>query len=267
MPVMLGFTLAVQTPHSMSDSQPPGPHNEPQTHSVFDLDGGRACLDFANTLGSSPSSADRLTNYADLVAFAVQSELITPQDADWLRVQGEQEPRVAAGVVTRAKRLRQAMRRIFSRLAAGQQLPEADLGVLNVDLAASLAHARVVPTDAGDGHRWGWSGRNLDAPLWPITRSAADLLTSDEERALVRECGADDCAWLFMDTTRNRSRQWCSMQSCGNREKARRHYQRVRGRRETRGSATASAVDAPRAPEQGRRKQATPTGDASATAD
>jgi predicted RNA-binding Zn ribbon-like protein len=68
----------------------------------------------------------------------------------------------------------------------------------------------------------------MDAPLWGVTRSAADLLTSDTERPLVRECSAEDCHWLFLDTTRNRSRQWCSMKSCGNRQKARRHYQRVR---------------------------------------
>jgi predicted RNA-binding Zn ribbon-like protein len=204
---------------------------------VFDLDGGRACLDFANTLGSSSSSTDHLTDFADLVAFATQSDLLTPADADWLRAQGHVQPAVAASVLTRAKRLRGALRAIFSNVAAGTELREAELAELNTEVAAAMAHARVVPAGDGDGdhgsqgYRWGWSGRALDAPLWPITRSAADLLTSDEERALVRECGADDCAWLFMDTTRNRSRQWCSMQGCGNREKARRHYQRRRARR------------------------------------
>src|SRR5256885_1943109 len=79
--------------------------------------------------------------------------------------------------------------------------------------------------------------------IWSITRSAADLPTSDEQRQLVRECGAPDCLWLFVDTTKNRSRQWCSMQSCGNREKARRHYQRMRERRDI---SPGAAADAPR---------------------
>jgi predicted RNA-binding Zn ribbon-like protein len=220
-------------------AQPEPAPAQPEPY-TFDLDGGRACLDFANTRGSAASAPDHLADYADLVAFAAQSDLITPQDAEWLRAQAAREPAVAAGVLTRAKRLREAMRTIFASLAAGQSLPDAELGVLNFDLAASLSHARVVPTGTkkDGGYRWGWSGRNLDAPLWPITRSAADLLTSDDERGLVRECGADDCAWLFIDTTRNRSRQWCSMQSCGNREKARRHYQRVRDRRATVSAAT-----------------------------
>lgn len=240
---------------------------------LFDLDGGRACLDFINT---STADADHLRTYDDLLAFAAQSDLITPEDARWLQDDALREPAVAQGVMVRAVRLRDALRDIFLSVAAAEPVPEAQLGLLNFDLAASLSHARIVKADADDRYRWGWSGRNLDAPLWPITRSAADVLTSDEERHLVRECGASDCRWLFMDTTRNRSRQWCSMQSCGNREKARRHYQRVRDRREPIAaraapkqavSAVPEPVDAVQpARARVRRKEAAPPADATATA-
>jgi predicted RNA-binding Zn ribbon-like protein len=37
----------------------------------------------------------------------------------------------------------------------------------------------------------------------------------------VKICPADDCRWAFYDRSRNHSRTWCSMQVCGNREKAR----------------------------------------------
>src|SRR5712691_1718579 len=215
----------------------------PATDYVFDLDGGRACLDFANT---DSSSGDHLDSYADLVAFAAQSDLLTPDDAAWLRAEGDRDTATAAGVLVRAKALRAAMRGIFFKLADGEEPARRDLGVLNFDLAASLSHARVLPSGSG-AYTWGWTGRNLDAPIWPITRSAADLLTSDTERRLVRECGADDCKWLFLDTSKNRSRQWCSMQSCGNRQKARRHYQRVR---QTRNDGADAAPDRRR----GRRK-------------
>jgi len=43
----------------------------------------------------------------------------------------------------------------------------------------------------------------------------------------VKICPADDCRWAFYDTSRNRSRQWCSMEVCGNRAKARAHRQRA----------------------------------------
>ncbi|MEP7036175.1 MAG: CGNR zinc finger domain-containing protein [Actinomycetota bacterium] len=49
------------------------------------------------------------------------------------------------------------------------------------------------------------------------------------ERCLerVKICPADDCRWAFYDTSRNRSRQWCSMEVCGNRAKARAHRERA----------------------------------------
>jgi predicted RNA-binding Zn ribbon-like protein len=196
---------------------------------LFDLDGGRACLDFANTRSSS---GEHLNSYLDLVAFADQSKLITPPDVGWLQAHAGRNPAGAEAVLARATRLRNALQSIFSRLAAGQAPPETALAVLNGELAGSLGHARVQPADAPGELVWGWRDRALDLPLWPICRSAADVLVSESERRLVRECGAGDCAWLFVDTTRNRSRQWCSMRSCGNREKARRHYQRQRASRD-----------------------------------
>lgn len=236
-------------------------HQPVQTPSdyVFELDAGCTCLDFANTL---TFGRDHLNSYADLLAFADQAHLITPEDAAWLRARAERDQHSADGVLVRARWLRQAIRGIFGNLAAGETPRELDLDVLNRDLAESLAHARVL-AGSGGGYAWGWSGRDLDMLIWPITRSAADLLISDEQRQLVRECGAPDCLWLFVDTTKNRSRQWCSMQSCGNREKARRHYQRMRERRDI---SPGAAADAPRGRGRARRTPAAPVGDASATA-
>jgi predicted RNA-binding Zn ribbon-like protein len=135
----------------------------------------------------------------------------------------------AANALERARQLRPALFDIFSALADDRAPAAADLQELNAELSLSMTHACVEPTE--QGFSWGWSGDGLDQVLWPIVRSAADLLTSETQRLLVRECGADDCAWLFLDTSKNHSRQWCSMQSCGNREKARRHYQRRKAQR------------------------------------
>ena len=97
---------------------------------------------------------------------------------------------------------------------------------MNAVLAPGLSQARL----ALKGKRviWTWvETPALDRMLWPVARSAADLLTS-EKRERVRACAGENCSWLFMDTSRNRSRQWCDMQSCGNRAKAKRYYQRRR---------------------------------------
>ena len=94
----------------------------------------------------------------------------------------------------------------------------------------ALAHLQLTPLE--DGFRWDWSpeidGANLI--LWPVARAAAELLTSDKATR-VRVCEDDrGCGYLFIDQTKNHSRRWCSMESCGNRAKARRHYSRLQAR-------------------------------------
>jgi predicted RNA-binding Zn ribbon-like protein len=58
-----------------------------------------------------------------------------------------------------------------------------------------------------------------------VVRSIPRLLTSPEA-GRVRQCESETCAWLFLDQSRSRSRRWCDMKVCGDRAKARRHYER-----------------------------------------
>jgi predicted RNA-binding Zn ribbon-like protein len=186
-------------------------------------------LDFANTL--STSSGEHLNTYADLLAFAEESGVLSPEDGARLRTQASNQPARTEAVMERAYTLRAAIFATFSKVAAGRALDAEDLEMLNYEVAAGLARLRVVEDDTSASERsfhWGWSALELDRPLWNIARSAAEVLVSDEDRRRVRECGGAECRWLFLDTSKNRSRQWCSMQSCGNRQKARRHYERVR---------------------------------------
>ena len=60
----------------------------------------------------------------------------------------------------------------------------------------------------------------------PIVLAAAELLTSPQ-RLKIRACAAEDCGWLFLDTSRSGRRRWCTMESCGNRAKARRFHARA----------------------------------------
>lgn len=77
--------------------------------------------------------------------------------------------------------------------------------------------------------------------LWPVARSAAELLTSPDAQR-VRECALRSCSWLFVDRSRNRRRRWCDMKTCGNRAKARRHYRR---KQKSRAAEKASVNDGP----------------------
>ena len=66
----------------------------------------------------------------------------------------------------------------------------------------------------------------------PVGFLAAAVATVAIEQRLdrVKICPADDCRWAFYDISRNRSRQWCSMEVCGNRAKARAHRERIAAR-------------------------------------
>ena len=84
---------------------------------------------------------------------------------------------------------------------------------------------------AGDQHLvWSWSGSEQQAeiPLWKLAQSASDLLVS-EDAERVKDCGDPTCRWLFLDLSKNHTRRWCDMKTCGNRMKARRHQARLAG--------------------------------------
>jgi predicted RNA-binding Zn ribbon-like protein len=194
----------------------------------FSLSAGRLCLDFANSLDDrlTPSPREWLRSYAHLLAWAGQAGLVTDRQAGRLGDEAARRPEAAAEVLARAVTLREAIYRTFLALA-DQPFAAADLDTLNAELAVGMGRARVAPAEGG--FVWGWADDEsaLDRLLWPIARSAAELLTGDELDQ-VRVCGAGDCNWLFMDTSRNRSRRWCEMSTCGNRAKARRYQQRKR---------------------------------------
>jgi predicted RNA-binding Zn ribbon-like protein len=115
---------------------------------------------------------------------------------------------------------------IFSARARGEAAAQ-PLAVLTEELRAALSHVDLDTT--ADRYRWAWRHDRdavLQRPLWAVAKSAADLLTSGRALA-VRQCAAETCWWLFLDTSRNQSRRWCDMKVCGNREKVRRFYERA----------------------------------------
>lgn len=195
----------------------------------FDLTGGHISLDFANTVdGRMSNPRDGLLAYRHLVSWGVQSRILTPEQAEQLLIAAEEHEREAAAVLERAKEVREVLFRIFSTIASEVAPSEADLARLNEELARTMEHACIVQN--GQHFAWDWCADTvmLDRALWPIVRAAADLLVSDELR-MVRLCAADDCGWLFLDTSKNQTRRWCSMKSCGNRAKARRYTTRKKG--------------------------------------
>ena len=196
-----------------------------------DTPGNWLCLDFTHTL-KDRFEADRkelLHSYSDLLAWGLYTHLLQEEEAQELLRTAEQHPQLAAKTLRDAVNLREAMYRIFYNISQEEAPDEGDMALLNAALAQAMSHASIVGTGEKDHFRWDWQVKSeadrLERINWIVIRSAADLLASDKLRD-VRACAAEDCRWLFLDISKNHSRLWCDMETCGNKAKARRHYSR-----------------------------------------
>lgn len=176
----------------------------------MELVGNALCLDFANTVNARP--------------VARRDWLATPEEAlTWARAAGLpiEDPAGLAAALPGARELREAVFRVFEPLARGSGPPPADdLAALTSAHAEGVAHARL--DRSGEVYAWRWEPpRTMRVLLWEVTASAVELLTHGP---LDRLGACPSCVWLFLDTSKNRRRRWCSMNTCGSRDKSRRYY-------------------------------------------
>ncbi|HWY23094.1 MAG TPA: ABATE domain-containing protein [Candidatus Acidoferrum sp.] len=193
----------------------------------FELIGGNICLDFINTLDDRPSDKPKelLTNYYELARFGEDTGILTPEQLDSFYERVHLAPDGAEDAVRRARNLREALHDILSAVMNKQNAPQMALDRLNANLHDAALHSRLVQREGRLEWRFDEMTSSFNAMLWPIARAGADLLTSPDV-ARVRACSSPTCQWLFIDTSKNHHRRWCSMKQCGNRAKVRRFYAR-----------------------------------------
>ena len=197
---------------------------------TFELIGGHPALDFVNTVdwrNDPVRCRELLVTFDDLLAWAKAAKLLATADVGAMSQAAQRNQARAMRSLRRARRLREVLARV---LAPGRDIRPAapDLRLLNAFLAVAMRHRQVELR--GRAFVWSWADRTpetFDSLLWPIVLAAAELLASDS-RTHIQECSGEGCGWLFLDTSRNRRRRWCTMQGCGNRAKARRFYERTR---------------------------------------
>ena len=196
----------------------------------FKFRGGVPCLDFINTLAwrLTDRPVEYLISYEDLLAWERQAGLLSPDETEALSRRAATHPEDARGMLSKAVALREAIHRVLSAAIAGEPWDESALSALNRELSRALSRLRVAPA-ASDAYVWAWErggedggGPLLERPLWPVVRSAAELLTSPK-LGRVKVCGGEGCGWMFLDESRNASRKWCDSRDCGNRERVRKH--------------------------------------------
>jgi predicted RNA-binding Zn ribbon-like protein len=159
--------------------------------------------------------------------------LVTPADLSaWLVAAGvmEQPARVRRAVLAEAHALREAIDAAVVATVEGSDVPGSAIGLIDDWLV--FAGPRPQLLLGPDGLPALAERPSADSPrraLGMVALDAATLLGTPARRARLRICASETCSARFYDRSPAARRRWCSMQTCGNQAKARRHRERVRG--------------------------------------
>jgi predicted RNA-binding Zn ribbon-like protein len=188
----------------------------------FKLNAEHVALDFVNTLDDRymrEGPRELLPTYADLLRFCQQAGILTHAEAARLSAlpYASQEKGLRFAI-----ELRELLARVFYRWVEGRSPSAEDRTALQRWSAVCARHREL---QWKDGHLvWAWKALAGDAetPALLLAQHSLNLLIADEPLRL-HACSSETCRWLFLDSSKNHTRRWCDMKTCGNRAKARRY--------------------------------------------
>ena len=122
----------------------------------------------------------------------------------------------------RARALRDAVFRLFSSISQDQEPARKDLDVLMSNYIEAVKHASLLAGE--DFYKLDWLARDPRTIRYAVATDAIALLQDPSRLKRVSRCPGRGCGWLFLNTSGRR--RWCSMSTCGSREKMRRFHQR-----------------------------------------
>ncbi|HTX90533.1 MAG TPA: CGNR zinc finger domain-containing protein [Anaerolineales bacterium] len=183
--------------------------------------GGLTCIDYCNTYdhAHTPPAYDFFSDFSAVLEWGKAAGILPA---------GTQATGPAdLSILEKAKQVRPLIYRLLEPFTRLQQPAEADLAEFN-DLFREVSSWTEIASGQEGFTLSCCSDDPLKKILCEVVRSTADLLVANQSER-VKQC--EECSWLFYDSTRNLSRRWCDMKTCGNKAKARRHYERVRQNR------------------------------------
>ena len=188
----------------------------------FKLNAEHVALDFVNTLDdryAPRGPRELLPSYAELIRFCRQAGILTHAEAARLSpLPGASQEKALRSAIE----LRELLARVFYRWVEGRS-PSAEDRIALEQWSAACARHRELRWK-NEHLEWSWRALTADAeaPALLLAQRALDLLIGDGPPHL-HACASETCRWLFLDTSKNRTRRWCDMKVCGNRAKARRY--------------------------------------------
>ncbi len=190
----------------------------------YALIGGHVVVDLMNTVEwrlDPDQSAEELASFGHLIAWAQQSELLTPEEVSTLTTLTAEHPRLAERALSDVMELRE---HAYAALLQGD---DAAAAVVTGRYMQALSRAQLSRNETD----WTWreAAVTLDTIGDRLAIAAVDLMRSPEVKWL-HQCEDVVCGWVYLDTSRRRNRRWCVADECGNRNRARAYYARKTGR-------------------------------------
>ena len=186
------------------------------TPETIKLQGGSLSVDFANSVDWTEEDAE----------VPATDALLEPDSLDrWGARLGVAGRPGGAEELELARDLRSALHHIYSALARGEQPDAFSLARLRFAYAQAVAAGTLARREDGS-FGLDWRDDELRRVRFAVAADAVALLADPLRIARLHRCPGRDCGWVFLNTSGRR--RWCSMETCGSREKMRRMYARKR---------------------------------------
>ncbi len=193
---------------------------------MFLFVGNDPCLDFINTqMIIKGRRTDLLDTFDDLVAWMVQAEQLTKDEGEGARRGFSRKDKDQA--LEEARNLRATLREMAEHIVRRKGVPRSAVTEINRLLSQRPGYTQVVQHGTKFEQTVVSEAVNTDNLLAALAEAASDLLCRGN-LDLIKKCANDACILYFYDTTKSHTRNWCSMQLCGNRIKVAAHYRRMK---------------------------------------
>jgi predicted RNA-binding Zn ribbon-like protein len=197
-----------------------------RTIETLELDGGILCLDFVNTVRNRFEYPlfDFIAVPEDLLLWICRTQICDDITENRLKKYILKNQEKAKRDLKKILRIRELLYRIFHQLSHAKKPSDEDIRHFNKELSLVFRYLNFeIDEKLETKIIWNHEPSDLLWALMPIISSASELLISDSKDR-IKEC--PNCGWLFLDKSKNKSRAWCNMKTCGNTIKIKKYYEK-----------------------------------------
>ncbi|HNR41055.1 MAG TPA: CGNR zinc finger domain-containing protein [Bacteroidales bacterium] len=197
-----------------------------RTIETLELDGGTLCLNFVNSVKNRFEKPvyEFIKTPDDWILWSHRTQICSELTKQRLSKYVSENKEKALKELKRIIEVREVLYGIFRNIALKKSPLTEDIRIFNSELSFSFGFLNI---EIGDNLEtipiWNYKETDLLYSLLPIMKSAYELLTTDLKEH-IKEC--PNCGWLYLDKSKNNSRIWCNMKTCGNTMKSKKYYEK-----------------------------------------